>query len=64
MEISIKSILNIIAEGPRFFDLEKLVLDTDREMISYAYSRQSSMDLKRLFCNEEGWGKPWPESEP
>jgi RIO-like serine/threonine protein kinase len=54
-------------EGPRFFDLENPVLDTERKTSKEHFSRLQEEELEELekaLRDEEGWGKPWPESEP
>jgi hypothetical protein len=55
----------ITADGPRFFDLEKSVLDTE-EISKDEFSRlqQEELDgLEKALHDEEGWGKPWLELE-
>lgn len=56
----------ITVDGPRFFDLEKCVLDTDGEISKVDFSRLQEEELAglgRALWDEEGWGKPWPELE-
>jgi len=54
----------ITASGVRFIDLEKSLLDTDKGISKDEFSRlqQEEVDgLEKALCDEEGWGKPWPE---
>lgn len=57
----------ITEDGPRFFDLEKSILDTDGDVSKDDFSRRQQEELEGLskaLCDEEGWGRPWPESKP
>ena len=57
----------ITEDGPRFFDLEKSILDTDGDISEDDFSRRQQEELEGLskgLCDEEGWGRPWPESKP
>lgn len=57
----------ITADGPRFFDLENSVLDTDENISKdkFAQLQQEELEgLEKALGDEEGWGEPWPESEP
>jgi len=56
----------ITADGPRFFDLEKSVLDTDEEISNDEFSllQQEELDgLEKALHDEEGWGRPWLKLE-
>lgn len=56
----------ITKDGARFFDLEKSILDTDGEISQEDFSRLQQEELeglKKALSDEEGWGRPWPESE-
>lgn len=56
IEISINSTL-ITAKGPRFFDLEKSVLDTDKDISKDDFSRLQQEELEGLendLCDKEG----------
>jgi len=56
----------ITPEGPRFFDLEKSIFDTDEDISKDEFSRlqQEEIDgLEKALYNEEGWGRPWLELE-
>ncbi|KAF2790759.1 hypothetical protein K505DRAFT_75680 [Melanomma pulvis-pyrius CBS 109.77] len=53
----------ITANGPRFIDCEKTRLDTDLSDTELATLQQQEIDgLDEVLNNEEGWGKPWPET--
>ena len=52
----------ITDDGPRFFDLEKSVLDTDKEVSKDDFSRlqQEELDgLEKALWDEECWRRPW-----
>ncbi|KAF2802116.1 uncharacterized protein BDZ99DRAFT_402048 [Mytilinidion resinicola] len=52
----------ITANGPRFFDLEKSIFDSDIGLSEHEFSRLQEEELNGLekaLRDEEGWGKPW-----
>ncbi|ELR06577.1 hypothetical protein VC83_06263 [Pseudogymnoascus destructans] len=57
----------ITAEAPRFFDLEKSVLDTDNDISKddFSHLQQEELEgLEKALRDEEDWGRPWPELKP
>ncbi|KAF2711322.1 hypothetical protein K504DRAFT_489226 [Pleomassaria siparia CBS 279.74] len=53
----------ITTNGPRFIDYERTRLDTDLSDTELATLQQQEIDgLDEVLNNEEGWGKPWPET--
>ncbi len=56
----------ITADGPRFIDLEKSMLDTDGDICKEEFARLQQEELdgfEKALQDEEGWGRPWPEIE-
>jgi hypothetical protein len=54
----------ITADGPRFFDLEKSVLDEGISKDDFSRLQQEELEgLEKALWDEEGWGRPWPELE-
>jgi hypothetical protein len=50
------------ANGVRFFDLEKSILDSDVSLSEDEFSRlqeEELVGLEKALHDQEGWGKPW-----
>ena len=53
----------ITANGPRFIDFEKSMLDTNLSDAELTALQQREVDgLDEALNDEEGWGKPWSET--
>jgi RIO1 family len=54
----------ITVDGPRFFDLEKSVLDTDEiSLDKFTTLQEEELNkLEKALKADDGWGEPWRES--